>query len=117
MQNIVYFDLETQHSFDEVGGRGNIRRLLMSVAVTYRSLQPLESIPTMDMLLHLQDRLGFRVPLVSSRRDRKAASVLLPGRERNAASARVWTPERPRVHHGAIWLATSGKSELVKAIY
>jgi DEAD/DEAH box helicase domain-containing protein len=35
MKNIVYFDLETQKSADEVGGWGNIRNMLMSVGVTY----------------------------------------------------------------------------------
>ncbi len=34
-QNIVYFDLETQKSADEVGGWGNIRDMRMSVGVTY----------------------------------------------------------------------------------
>jgi DEAD/DEAH box helicase domain-containing protein len=33
--NIVFFDLETQRTFDEVGGRHNIRKLGLSVAVTY----------------------------------------------------------------------------------
>lgn len=33
--NIVYFDVETQRSFDEVGGREHIRDLRLSVAVTY----------------------------------------------------------------------------------
>jgi DEAD/DEAH box helicase domain-containing protein len=33
--NIVFFDVETQRSFDEVGGRHNIRKLGLSVAVTY----------------------------------------------------------------------------------
>ena len=33
--NTVFFDLETQRSFDEVGGRHNIRKLGLSVAVTY----------------------------------------------------------------------------------
>jgi DEAD/DEAH box helicase domain-containing protein len=33
--NIVFFDLETQRTFDEVGGRRNIRKLGLSVAVTY----------------------------------------------------------------------------------
>ncbi len=33
--NIVYFDVETQHSFDEVGGRHNVRKLRLSAAVTY----------------------------------------------------------------------------------
>lgn len=35
MRNIVYFDLETQKSADEVGGWGNIRDMRMSVGVTY----------------------------------------------------------------------------------
>ena len=35
MKNIVYFDLETQKSADEVGGWGNIIRMGLSVAVTY----------------------------------------------------------------------------------
>ena len=34
-QNIVFFDLETQRTFDEVGGRHNIRRMGLSVAVTF----------------------------------------------------------------------------------
>jgi len=35
VKNIVFFDLETQRSFQEVGGRHNISRLGLSVAVTY----------------------------------------------------------------------------------
>jgi len=35
VKNIVFFDLETQRSFQEVGGRHNIPRLGLSVAVTY----------------------------------------------------------------------------------
>lgn len=35
MKNIVYFDLETQKSADEVGGWGNIKDMRMSVGVTY----------------------------------------------------------------------------------
>jgi hypothetical protein len=34
-RNIVYFDLETQKSADEVGGWGRIRDMRMSVGVTY----------------------------------------------------------------------------------
>jgi DEAD/DEAH box helicase domain-containing protein len=34
-EGIVFFDLETQRSFQEVGGRHNISRLGLSVAVTY----------------------------------------------------------------------------------
>jgi DEAD/DEAH box helicase domain-containing protein len=35
MKNIVYFDLETQKSAEEVGGWDRIRDMRMSVAVTY----------------------------------------------------------------------------------
>jgi DEAD/DEAH box helicase domain-containing protein len=35
--NILFFDVETQRTFDEVGGRHNIRKLGLSVAVTYSS--------------------------------------------------------------------------------
>lgn len=35
MKNIVYFDLETQKSADEVGGWDKIRDMRMSVGVTY----------------------------------------------------------------------------------
>lgn len=35
MKNIVYFDLETQKSADDVGGWGNISQMRMSVGVTY----------------------------------------------------------------------------------
>jgi DEAD/DEAH box helicase domain-containing protein len=35
MKNIVYFDLETQKSADEVGGWGNIRDMRMSIGVTF----------------------------------------------------------------------------------
>ena len=35
MKNIVYFDLETQKSADEVGGWDNISKMGMSVAVVY----------------------------------------------------------------------------------
>jgi hypothetical protein len=37
MKNIVYFDLETQKSADDVGGWNNIRDMRMSVGVTYRA--------------------------------------------------------------------------------
>lgn len=36
-KNILYFDLETQKSADEVGGWGNIARMGMSVGVTFSS--------------------------------------------------------------------------------
>jgi DEAD/DEAH box helicase domain-containing protein len=37
MKNIVYFDLETQKSADEVGGWDRIRDMRMSVGVTYNT--------------------------------------------------------------------------------
>jgi DEAD/DEAH box helicase domain-containing protein len=104
--NVLFFDLETQRSFDEVGGRHNIRKLGLSAAVTYSTADgafhrygeedaaeliadlkaadlvvgfnvlnfdyevlraytedPLDSIPTVDMLDHIYKRLGFRVGL------------------------------------------------------
>jgi DEAD/DEAH box helicase domain-containing protein len=39
VKNIVFFDLETRRSFQEVGGRHNIPRLGLSVAVTYSSAE------------------------------------------------------------------------------
>jgi DEAD/DEAH box helicase domain-containing protein len=39
MKNIVYFDLETQKSAEEVGGWGNISRMGMSVGVIYSTTQ------------------------------------------------------------------------------
>ncbi len=38
MANIVYFDLETQRSFSEVGGYENKQKMGISVAVTYSTL-------------------------------------------------------------------------------
>jgi DEAD/DEAH box helicase domain-containing protein len=37
VNNIVYFDLETQKSADEVGGWNNISRMGMSIGVTYNT--------------------------------------------------------------------------------
>jgi DEAD/DEAH box helicase domain-containing protein len=33
--NVLFFDLETQRTFDEVGGRHNIHKLMLAAAVTY----------------------------------------------------------------------------------
>lgn len=107
MPNIVYFDLETQKSADEVGGWNHIRDMRMSVGVTYstarggyaiygeRRVQELiaelqradlvvgfnllrfdytvlegyhalfhgESLPTLDLMVDLAGRLGFRPSL------------------------------------------------------
>ncbi len=106
LPNIVFFDLETQRTFDEVGGRHNIRQLGLSAAVTYSTAtgqfhafteetvgdliahlraadlvvgfnvlhfdyevlraytdDPLDDLPTTDMLQHVYRALGFRVGL------------------------------------------------------
>jgi DEAD/DEAH box helicase domain-containing protein len=106
MKNIVYFDLETQKSADEVGGWDKISRMGMSIAVTYstargnyqiygekqvddliRDLQradlivgfnnlrfdyevlhgytalDMRQLPTLDILVDLQDRLQHRLSL------------------------------------------------------
>ena len=108
MKNIVYFDLETQKSAEDVGGWGNISRMGMSVGVTYslstgaykiygekqvsdliRELQradlvvgfnnlrfdyevlhgytsfDLRQLPTLDMLVELQNELRHRLSLDS----------------------------------------------------
>lgn len=108
MKNIVYFDLETQKSADEVGGWDQISRMGMSVGVTYstqrntyaiydeghvhdlvRELQradlvvgfnnlrfdyevlhgytplDLRRLPTLDMLIELQNQLEHRLSLDS----------------------------------------------------
>ena len=107
-KNIVYFDLETQKSADEVGGWGNISKMGMSVGVTYSTGQgeyhiygegqvnalitelqradlvvgfnnlrfdyevlhgytafDLTQLPTLDMLVILNEKLGHRLSLDS----------------------------------------------------
>jgi len=104
--NTVFFDVETQRLFDEVGGRQYTRKLGLAAAVTYSTADgafhdytedmvadliaelksadlvvgfnvlhfdyevlraytddPLESIPTVDMLQHIYQKLGFRIGL------------------------------------------------------
>lgn len=104
--NIVFFDVETQRTFEEVGGRHNIQKLGLAAAVTYSTADgafhhyledtvadliaelktadlvvgfnvlrfdyevlraytddPLDEIPTVDMLDQIYKRLGFRVSL------------------------------------------------------
>jgi DEAD/DEAH box helicase domain-containing protein len=107
--NDVFFDLETQNLFDDVGGRQNIAKLKVACAVTwssarndfavywekdvpvlmdelksatrvigfnlrefdYQVLQPYTPdtrfafLPTLDLLLEIQKRLGFRLSLDS----------------------------------------------------
>src|SRR5580693_1990262 len=107
-KNIIYFDLETQKSADEVGGWGNISKMGMSIGVTYSSANggykiygeqqvddlikdlqradlivgfnnlrfdyevlhgytsfDLAQLPTLDMLVELQNELGHRLSLDS----------------------------------------------------
>jgi DEAD/DEAH box helicase domain-containing protein len=107
-RNIVYFDLETQKSADEVGGWGNISKMGMSVGVTYSTARgeykiygepqvndliaelqradlivgfnnlrfdyevlhgysalDLTQLPTLDMLVVLNEKLGHRLSLDS----------------------------------------------------
>ena len=107
-KNIVYFDLETQRSADEVGGWGNISKMGMSIGVTYSTARgeykiygeplvndlinelqradlvvgfnnlrfdyevlhgysalDLTQIPTLDMLVVLNEKLGHRLSLDS----------------------------------------------------
>ena len=108
VKNIVYFDLETQKSAEEVGGWNHISRMGMSVGVTYSTARgdykiygekqideliqelqradlvvgfnnlrfdyevlhgyttlDLRQIPTLDMLVDLQNRLQHRLSLDS----------------------------------------------------
>jgi DEAD/DEAH box helicase domain-containing protein len=105
---IVVFDLETQRSFDEVGGRSQFDKLGVSIGVIYRyetdefvvvteeevgrlieilldadlvigynvkgfdyevlrgyTDEDLQNLPTLDLMLHLEERLGFRPKLDS----------------------------------------------------
>ena len=107
-KNVVVFDLETQRSFQDVGGRTAMRQLGMSVGVVYSfaddsfrafleseadqliehlraaelivgfnllgfdyevlkgySDLPLQALPTLDIMFHLQEKLGFRPKLDS----------------------------------------------------
>ena len=107
-KNIVYFDLETQKSADEVGGWGNISKMGMSIGVTYSTARgeykiygepqvndliaelqradlivgfnnlrfdyevlhaysalDLTQLPTLDMLVVLNEKLGHRLSLDS----------------------------------------------------
>jgi len=106
MKNIVYFDLETQKSAEEVGGWGHISRMGMSVGVTFSTAEggyniygekkvgdlitelqradlvvgfnnlrfdyevlhgytsfDLRQLPTLDMLVELQNELKHRLSL------------------------------------------------------
>jgi DEAD/DEAH box helicase domain-containing protein len=107
-RKVVVFDLETQRSFDEVGGRSQFHKLGVSTAVAYRydtdeflvvdedtidqlitllleadlvigynikgfdyevlrgyTEEDLHRLPTLDLMEHLEERLGFRPKLES----------------------------------------------------
>ena len=130
-KEILFFDLETQHSFQEVGGRNYIEKLLVSVAVTYSSLtgefksytepqvfhliedlfqadtivgfnlihfdyrvlrpytpKDFSQLKTIDMLLLIKDRLGFRVSL-----DSLAQATLGTGKSADGLQAIRWYRE------------------------
>lgn len=129
--NTAFFDLETQHSFDQVGGRRNIRALKLSAAVIYstadnayhhyleadvdrliadlRSAElvvgfnverfdyevlraytndPLNDLPTVDMLEQIYRKLGFRVSL-----DNLAGATLNASKSADGLQAVRWYQE------------------------
>ena len=128
---IVFFDVETQRTFDEVGGRQNIRDLGLSAAVTYSTASdsfrhyteetvgeliadlraadlvvgfnvlhfdyevlraytedPLDDLPTVDMLDQIYRSLGFRISL-----DSLAASTLGISKSADGLQAVRWYRE------------------------
>ena len=131
MCNIVVFDVETQHTADEVGGWGNIRGMKLAVAVTYHAAEdvyrdyveeqagdliaalreadlvvgynvlrfdyevlraytddPLNDLPTVDMLRDLHHTLGWRPKL-----DGLAAATLGEGKSADGLQAVRWFRE------------------------
>lgn len=131
MKNVVYFDLETQKSAEEVGGWDRIRDMKMSVGVTYSTARgtyhiygerhvndlitelqradlvvgfnnlrfdyevlhgytvlDLRQIPTLDMLVHVQDRVGHRLSL-----DAIAAATLSLEKTAEGMQAIYWFRE------------------------
>jgi len=130
-KSIVVFDLETQRSFQDVGGRTLMRQLGMSVGVVYtfqddtfrsfyereadkliellRSAElvvgfnllgfdyevlkgyrdvPLETVPTLDIMFYLQDKLGFRPKL-----DSVVQATLGAGKSADGLQALAWWKE------------------------
>src|SRR5687767_2820242 len=57
MKNIVYFDLETQKSAEEVGGWHKIRDMRMSVGVTYSTARGEYKIYSEGQVNHLIEEL------------------------------------------------------------
>jgi len=130
-RNVLVFDLETQRSFQDVGGRNAMRELGMSIGVVYSFLEdsfrgyteqeagalidalrsaelvvgfnllgfdyevlkgyrdlPLETIPTLDIMLELQKQLGFRPKL-----DSVVQATLGAGKSADGLQALVWWKE------------------------
>jgi DEAD/DEAH box helicase domain-containing protein len=58
VSRIIFFDLETQRTFDEVGGRQNLDRLGLAVAVTYDSAADEYHAYTEDQAAQLVDELA-----------------------------------------------------------
>ena len=130
-KEMLFFDLETQHSFQEVGGRDHLGKLLVSVAVTYSSLtkefksytepqvfqliedlfqadtvvgfnliqfdyrvlkpytpKDFSQLKTIDMLLHIKNKLGFRLSL-----DSLAQATLGTGKSADGLQAIRWYRE------------------------
>jgi DEAD/DEAH box helicase domain-containing protein len=56
-KKVVVFDLETQRSFDEVGGRSQMHRLGVSVGVAYRY-------DTDEFLVYTEDRISELIDLL-----------------------------------------------------
>jgi len=134
-KNIVYFDLETQRSFGDVGGYANKDKMGVSVAVTYSTsrgtyeiypegemvkladeliradlvvgwnhmqfdypvLQPYvfhtlaEQTVNLDMMLDLEQRLGFRLKL-----DSVASASLGTGKTADGLDALRWWQEHKK---------------------
>ncbi len=134
-KNIVYFDLETQRSFGDVGGYANKDKMGVSIAVTYSTarggyqiytesemdqlgeelvradlvvgwnhiqfdypvLQPyvfptlVEQTINLDMMLDLEQRLGFRLKL-----DSVAAASLGTGKTADGLDALRWWQEHKK---------------------
>lgn len=134
-KNIVYFDLETQRSFGDVGGFSHKDKMGISVAVTYSTargsyeiyaepdmdrlaeelvradlvvgwnhlqfdypvLQPYvfptlaEQTINLDMMLDLEERLGFRLKL-----DSVASATLGTGKTADGLDALRWWQEHKR---------------------
>ncbi len=130
-KSVVVFDLETQRSFQDVGGRTLMRQLGMSVGVVYtfqddtfrsyfereaerliellRSAElvvgfnllgfdyevlkgyrdvPLENVPTLDIMVRLQEKLGFRPKL-----DSVVQATLGAGKTADGLQALAWWKE------------------------